>query len=79
MTYLPQKGWAELIKKVFEVDPLICPKCGGRMTIISFIEDHKVINKIIAHLKLTFLPNDLLPLSSSRRSCRWQPKRGEYI
>ncbi len=25
-----------------------------RMTIISFIEDHKVIDKIIAHLKLTF-------------------------
>ena len=25
------------------------------MTIISFIEDHKVIDKIIAHLKLTFL------------------------
>ncbi len=24
------------------------------MTIISFIEDHKVIDKIIAHLKLTF-------------------------
>jgi hypothetical protein len=25
------------------------------MKVISFIEDHKVIDKIIAHLKLTFL------------------------
>jgi len=25
------------------------------MTIISFIEDHKIINKIIDHLKLTFI------------------------
>jgi len=43
-----------MIKKVYQIDPLICPQCGGRMTIISFIEDHKVIDKIIAHLKLTF-------------------------
>ena len=52
-----------MIRKVYEADPLICPQCGGRMpacalhadrTIISFIEDHKVIDRIIAHLKLTF-------------------------
>ena len=28
--------WAALIKMVYEVDPLICPKCGGTMKIISF-------------------------------------------
>ena len=44
-----------MIKKVFEVDPLLCPACGGKMSIIAFIEDHKVIDKIIAHLKLTFM------------------------
>jgi len=43
-----------MIRKVYGVDLLICPQCGGRMTIISFIEDHKVIDKIIDHLKLTF-------------------------
>ena len=43
-----------MIKKVYEIDPLICPKCGGTMHIISFIEDYKVIDKIIDHLKLTF-------------------------
>ncbi|NOY74772.1 MAG: hypothetical protein GXP32_03150 [Kiritimatiellaeota bacterium] len=31
--------WAAMIKKVYEVDPLVCPKCGGgRMRIIAFIE-----------------------------------------
>jgi hypothetical protein len=44
-----------MIRKVFEVDPLICPQCGREMKVISFIEDHKVIDKIIAHLKLTFM------------------------
>jgi len=52
--FVPSRGWAEMIRKVYQIDPLICPQCGGRMTIISFIEDHKVIDKIIAHLKLTF-------------------------
>ena len=23
------KSWARLIKKIYEVDSLICPKCGG--------------------------------------------------
>ncbi|MFO7980195.1 MAG: transposase [Candidatus Aminicenantes bacterium] len=52
--FIPSKGWAEMIKKVYEIDPLICPKCGGTMRIVSFIEDHKVIDKIITHLNLTF-------------------------
>jgi len=52
--FIPSKGWAEMIKKVYEIDPLICPKCGGTMRIVSFIEDHKVIDKIIKHLNLTF-------------------------
>jgi len=52
--FIPSKGWAEMIKKVYEIDPLICPKCGGIMRIVSFIEDHKVIDKIIKHLNLTF-------------------------
>jgi len=53
-SFVPSRGWAEMIRKVYEIDPLICPKCGGQMKVISFIEDHKVIDKIINHLKLTF-------------------------
>ena len=29
--------WAALIKCVYEVDPLKCPKCGGEMRIVSFM------------------------------------------
>jgi hypothetical protein len=28
---LPSKGWAEMIRKAYEVEPLLCPRCGGRM------------------------------------------------
>ena len=44
--------WAVLIKAVFEVDPLKCPKCGGTMKIISFIEEADVIRKILKHCNL---------------------------
>ena len=50
----PGLGWVGVIPKVYEIDPLLCPKCGGQMRIIAFIEDHKVIDRIIAHLKLSF-------------------------
>ena len=47
-----RKNWARLIQKIYEVDPLSCPKCHGRMRIISFIENEEVIKKILKHLDL---------------------------
>ena len=47
-----RKNWARLIQKIYEVDPLMCPKCQGRMKIIAFIEDEEVIEKILKHLGL---------------------------
>ena len=44
--------WAALIKAVYEVDPLKCPKCGSTMKIISLIEDAPVIEKILRHCEL---------------------------
>ena len=50
----PNKGcsrtWARLIKKIYEVDPLKCPKYGGDMRIIAFIEDYKTVKKILDYL-----------------------------
>jgi hypothetical protein len=40
---------------VFEVDPLTCPKCQSQMRIIAFLTDYAVVDRIIAHLKLTFV------------------------
>ena len=52
---LPSKGWAAMIRKVYEVDPMICPKCGGRMKIVAFITEVSVVDRIIDHLKLEFV------------------------
>jgi len=52
---IPSKGWAEMIRKVYEVDPLVCPKCGGTMKVIAFLTEYAVVDRIISHLKLTFV------------------------
>ena len=41
-----------MIKKIWEVDPLICPSCGGEMKIIALLDDREVVTKILKHLKL---------------------------
>jgi hypothetical protein len=42
--------WARLIKKVYGMDPLICPRCGGTMKIIAIILDSEETTKILKHL-----------------------------
>ena len=45
-----RRNWARLIQRIYEVNPLICPKCRGNMRIISSIEDPSVIRAILDHL-----------------------------
>jgi hypothetical protein len=44
--------WAALIKVVYEVDPLKCPKCGGEMKIVAFIEEKEIVERILRHYDL---------------------------
>ncbi len=45
-----RRSWAQLIKRVYEVDPLLCASCGAEMRIIAFIIDHDVVDAILRHL-----------------------------
>ena len=45
-----RRSWAQLIRLIYEVDPLVCPRCGGLMRIIAFITELRVIGKILKHL-----------------------------
>ena len=40
------------LKKVYEIDPLQCPKCGGSMKIKAFIHDPEEISRICESLGL---------------------------
>ena len=42
--------WAQLIKKVYGTDPLMCPKCGSEMVIKAIIIEPVEVNKILRHL-----------------------------
>jgi hypothetical protein len=55
------KSWSRLIKKIYEADPLICPKCKGQMRIIAFIEDYKVVRKILDYLGIYEFKRDRPP------------------
>jgi hypothetical protein len=34
---------------------MLCPRCGGNMKVIAFLTDYAVVDRIIDHLKLTFV------------------------
>jgi hypothetical protein len=40
----------ELIRRAYEVGPLVCPECGGEMRVVAFITDPPVIKKVLDHL-----------------------------
>jgi hypothetical protein len=52
-----KQNWARLIQKVYEVDPLVCPKCQGPMKIISIIDSFNIIEQILKHLDLWDIRN----------------------
>jgi hypothetical protein len=58
-----RQNWARLIQKIYEVDPLTCPKCQGSMRIISFIEELDIIEQILRHLGLWDIRNHDPPKS----------------
>ena len=48
--------WAALLKRVFAVEFLACALCGGRMRVLSVIEEGPVARKILHHLGLPPTP-----------------------
>ena len=34
-----RRRWANLIRRVYEADPLVCPRCGAEMRVVSFITE----------------------------------------
>jgi hypothetical protein len=44
--------WAALMRRVFALDVLACPRCGGRLRAIATVQDQAVVRAILAHLGL---------------------------
>jgi hypothetical protein len=59
-------GWAELLQRVFLVDVLICPHCGGCLRILSAIIPLDPIEKILDCLGLPSKPPPISPAEPDR-------------
>ena len=46
----PTSTWARLIRRIFEVDPLRCRKCGAQMRLIAFVTDYRQVSRILEHI-----------------------------
>lgn len=64
--------WADLLRKVFAVDVLACPACGGRLEVLAFITEQAVARKILDHLGLASRAPPLAPA----RSAGGEPEAG---
>ena len=40
-------SWARCMKRVYEIDPLECPRCKCQMRIVAFVQDPVEIKKIM--------------------------------
>ena len=45
-----RKAWARLLSKFYEIDPMVCPKCGSEMKVIAVIQEPEEIKRILRHL-----------------------------
>jgi hypothetical protein len=66
-----RRPWADLLKRVFLVAVLDCPKCHGRMRILAVIMKAEVLERILGNLGLpTEPPRVSPPRAASGRSVR---------
>jgi len=42
-----------MIRNVYEAEPLVCPRCGGRMKVAAILTDFAIVDRIISHLEST--------------------------
>ncbi len=62
-----RKRWADLLRRVYEVDPLVCPCCASTMRVVGFITEPGLIKRILDHLR------------RRERVCRPPPRLGPAV
>jgi hypothetical protein len=46
-----RRRWSELLRRIWDVDVLSCPKCGEKMAILAFTLDPSVIASTLRHIR----------------------------
>jgi hypothetical protein len=58
-----KRKWADLMRRVFDHDVLVCPQCHGSTKVIQVVVDTHVVAKICRHRDL---PTTLPPVAPAR-------------
>ena len=45
-----RSGWARLLAKIYEADPLRCTRCGSQMRVLAVITDPQQVFRILRRL-----------------------------
>jgi hypothetical protein len=65
-------GWAQLLKRVFNLDLERCPRCqSGGLRLIAAITEPPVIRRILTHLKLAADPPPIAPARLEQEPVAW--------
>jgi Putative transposase len=54
-------SWSALLKRVFEIDVLVCERCGGPVRVIAAIQERQTTEKILNYLGLPAKPPPTAP------------------
>jgi len=60
-------SWSELLKRVFEIDILVCERCGGPVRVIAAIQEPETAQQILNYLGLPSRPPPITPARYERR------------
>ena len=56
---LSRYGWADLLKRIYDIDALACPRCDGRLTFIAVLTQPPMVHAMLQHLGLPADPPEL--------------------
>ncbi len=71
---LRRLDWAALLQRVLSIDLTACPRCSGRLSVIAFITDTVLVDRILGHLGLPAAPPHIAPARAPP-----QPVFGELV
>ena len=61
-------SWAELLRRVYGIDGMLCPRCGGSLRFIAALTEGSAVRTLLAHLDLDDEPP---PPASRSRAPPW--------
>jgi len=56
-----RKCWADLLRRVYEIDSLVCPRCAGTIWVVGFITHPETIKRILDRLRRPSQPRPRPP------------------